>query len=128
MTLPTSDIIPTRYWLLVSGSLCNIYRLCVVVGNDMIWLRWITLILCVVRVDLRLCVLRYPWGWIRGVVVVVALIGGGVLMLYVNTGVGSWENQVTLTLYPDMAGEGGCSCFGRIELVFLVRVVVLEGR
>ena len=24
-----------------------------------------------------------------------------------------------LTLYPDMAGEGGCSCFGRI--VFLVR-------
>ena len=35
---------------------------------------------------------------------------------------------VALTLYPDMAGEGGCSCFGRIDFVFLVRVVALEGR
>jgi hypothetical protein len=38
------------------------------------------------------------------------------------------KDQVGLTLYPDMAGEGGCSCFGRIDLVFLVRAMVLAGR
>lgn len=30
-----------------------------------------------------------------------------------------------LTLYPDMAGEGGCSCFGRTDSVFLGRELVL---
>lgn len=28
------------------------------------------------------------------------------------------------TLYPDIAGEGGCSCFGCTTLIFLVRVLV----
>jgi hypothetical protein len=57
--VPFSVLVPWYgLWLLVArGS--NLNRLNIVVRDNVVWLWWVALILCIVLIDLRLCVLRY---------------------------------------------------------------------
>lgn len=64
--------------MLVISRLADSYRCDILLLNDMVRLRRITLVLCVVLIDLRLSILGYTWLVCRGVRVVV-LIRRGVL-------------------------------------------------
>lgn len=63
------------HWLVV--ALRDTDWLRVIVWDDLKWLGWVALVLCVIMVDLRLCVLRYRWLCdivVRKVVVLVRVV------------------------------------------------------
>jgi hypothetical protein len=55
LALPLGVIVlPNNNWLLVTTGYNG-----VIVWNDIVWLRWIALVLCIVLADLGLGILRY---------------------------------------------------------------------